>query len=132
MPSDRTTRRSVLRLTAGALGGVGAVSGTALACHGCRPPGTPPAVSTLAPSVGSNSVTLVGSLDAVGSADCTDVWFEWGPASTGLQVASGHRTGHSPGVFGETVSGLSGQYVYRAVAANGCGDDAGDVFFFSV
>lgn len=91
-------------------------------------------MSTFGPAVDGTDVTFHGRLDAVGSADCALVRFEWGPAGSGFPNSTLRQTFHTaPQQFVGYESGvLPGTYEVRAVARTDCGVDTGAVYTFTV
>jgi hypothetical protein len=75
-------------------------------------------VSTGAESgVSTNSATITGYLNAMGSYRSAYVWFEWG-TTTSYGQTTNMQTTHSPGAFNYTLSGLNPgtTYHFRALA----------------
>ncbi|MFC7008688.1 hypothetical protein [Halalkalicoccus salilacus] len=86
-----------------------------------------------ASNVSESSATLNGSLDDLGGADSTDVYFEWG-LSGNLSNTTEPQTLSSTGTFSEELSELEAgeEYEYRAVAEASDGDiDTGSSMTFT-
>jgi phosphodiesterase/alkaline phosphatase D-like protein len=78
-------------------------------------------VSTGAESnITSNSATIVGYLNSLGSYPSATVWFQWGP-STGYGQTTTMQTMYSPGAFNFTLYGLApgSTYHFRAMGTSG-------------
>jgi subtilisin len=92
-------------------------------------------VSTDAESgVGTDSATLNGTLDDLGGASSSDVYFEYGESGGSLSNTTATQTLSSTGSFDATVSGLSSdtEYEFRAVADASDGDtDTGSTNAFT-
>jgi hypothetical protein len=75
-------------------------------------------VSTGAVSgVSTNTATIVGYLDSMGSYRNSYIWFEWGPTKSYGQTTQ-MQTTYSPGMFNYTLRGLTAgtSYHFRALA----------------
>ena len=94
---------------------------------------TAPTVSTTgATNIFSNSATLNGTLDGLGTSSSADVWFEWG-TTTNYGSSTSRIVRSTTGAFSSTLTGLSASttYYYRAVAESSAGRSYGNSSAFT-